>query len=82
MALDGISLTVPAGRTVALVGPSGAGKSTILNLIPRFFDVDEGSIAIDGQDVRSVTLASLRSAIALVAQEVSLFDDTVRGNIA
>ena len=82
VALDGISLTVPAGRTVALVGPSGAGKSTILNLIPRFFDVDEGCIAIDGQDIRSVTLASLRSAIALVAQEVSLFDDTVRANIA
>jgi subfamily B ATP-binding cassette protein MsbA len=82
VALDGISLTVPAGRTVALVGPSGAGKSTILNLIPRFFDVDEGNIAIDGQDIRSVTLASLRSAIALVAQEVSLFDDTVRANIA
>jgi len=81
-ALDGVSLTVPAGSTVALVGPSGAGKSTILNLIPRFFDVDEGSIAIDGQDIRSVTLASLRGAIALVAQEVSLFDDTVRANIA
>jgi len=82
MALDGVSLTVPAGRTVALVGPSGAGKSTILNLIPRFFDVDEGSIRIDGQDVRLVTLASLRGAIALVAQEVSLFDDTVHANIA
>jgi ATP-binding cassette, subfamily B, bacterial MsbA len=82
VALDDVSLTVPAGRTVALVGPSGAGKSTILNLIPRFFDVDEGGIAVDGQDVRSVTLASLRSAIALVAQEVSLFDDTVRANIA
>ena len=80
-ALDDVSLTVPAGRTVALVGPSGAGKSTILNLIPRFFDVSEGSIAIDGQDIRSVTLASLRGAIALVAQEVSLFDDTVRANI-
>jgi subfamily B ATP-binding cassette protein MsbA len=80
--LDGISLTIPAGRTVALVGPSGAGKSTALNLIPRFFDVGEGTIAIDGQDVRSVTLASLRGAIALVAQEVSLFDDTVRANIA
>jgi subfamily B ATP-binding cassette protein MsbA len=77
-----VSLTVPGGRTVALVGPSGAGKSTILNLIPRFFDVEEGSIAIDGQDVRSVTLASLRGALALVAQEVSLFDDTVRANIA
>jgi subfamily B ATP-binding cassette protein MsbA len=82
VALDNVSLTVPAGRTVALVGPSGAGKSTILNLIPRFFDVGEGSIAIDGQDVRSVTLASLRGAIAVVAQEVSLFDDTVRANIA
>jgi len=82
VAIDGISLTIPAGRTVALVGPSGAGKSTILNLIPRFFDVETGSIAIDGQDVRLVTLASLRGAIALVAQEVSLFDDTVRANIA
>src|SRR5713101_5177447 len=82
VALDGLSLVVPAGCTVALVGPSGAGKSTILNLILRFFDVDAGSIAIDGQDVRSVTLASLRGAIALVAQEVSLFDDTVHANIA
>jgi len=82
VALDGISLTVPAGHTVALVGPSGAGKSTILNLIPRFFDVEEGSIEIDGQDIRSVTLASLRGSIAFVAQEVSLFDDTVRANIA
>jgi ATP-binding cassette, subfamily B, bacterial MsbA len=82
VAIDDMSLTIPAGHTVALVGPSGAGKSTILNLIPRFFDVDAGSIAIDGQDVRGVTIASLRSAIALVAQEVSLFDDTVRANIA
>ena len=82
VALDGVSLTVPPGRTVALVGASGAGKSTILNLIPRFFDVEEGSIAIDGQDIRSVTLASLRAAIALVAQEVTLFDDTLRANIA
>src|SRR6516165_5273747 len=78
VALDRISLTVPAGRTVALVGASGAGKSTILNLILRFFDVDEGCISIDGQDIRSVSLASLRAAIALVAQEVALFDDTVR----
>jgi subfamily B ATP-binding cassette protein MsbA len=82
VAIDGVSLTIPAGRTVALVGPSGAGKSTILNLIPRFFDVGAGSIAIDGQDVRSITLASLRGSIALVAQEVSLFDDTVQANIA
>ncbi|HJU18029.1 MAG TPA: ABC transporter transmembrane domain-containing protein [Stellaceae bacterium] len=82
VALDGISLSIPAGHTVALVGPSGAGKSTILNLIPRFYDVDSGTITIDGQDIRGVTLASLRAAIALVAQEVSLFDDTVRANIA
>ena len=82
VALDDVSLTVPPGRTVALVGASGAGKSTILNLIPRFFDVEEGSIAIDGQDIRSVTLASLRGAVALVAQEVTLFDDTLRANIA
>src|SRR5207245_6903589 len=78
----GLSPTIPAGHTVALVGPSGAGKSTILNLIPRFFDIDSGSILIDGQDVRRITIASRRGAIALVAQEVSLFDDTVRANIA
>jgi ATP-binding cassette, subfamily B, bacterial MsbA len=82
VALDAVSLTVPAGRTVALVGASGAGKSTILNLIPRFFDVEDGSITIDGQDIRSVTLTSLRGAIAIVAQEVTLFDDTLRSNIA
>jgi ATP-binding cassette, subfamily B, bacterial MsbA len=82
VALDGVSLTVPAGSTVALVGPSGAGKSTVLNLLPRFYDVSAGSIAIDGQDVRGVTLSSLRAALALVAQEASLFDDTVRANIA
>ncbi|MGH7091204.1 MAG: ABC transporter ATP-binding protein [Stellaceae bacterium] len=81
-ALDGVSLSIPAGRTVALVGASGAGKSTILNLIPRFFDVEDGSISIDGQDIRRVTLSSLRGAIALVTQEVTLFDDTVRANIA
>ena len=82
VALNAISLTVPAGSTVALVGPSGAGKTTVLNLIPRFYDVSAGSIAIDGQDVRAVTLASLRNALALVSQEASLFDDTVRANIA
>ncbi|MGD9616390.1 MAG: ABC transporter ATP-binding protein [Alphaproteobacteria bacterium] len=81
VALDGISLTVPAGGTVALVGPSGAGKSTLLNLIPRFYDADAGRILIDGQEIATVTLASLRGAIALVSQEVSLFDDTVRANI-
>ncbi|HUH85399.1 MAG TPA: ABC transporter ATP-binding protein, partial [Stellaceae bacterium] len=82
LALDGTSFVVPAGKTVALVGPSGAGKSTIFNLIPRFYDVTTGSVTIDGMDVREASLASLRSAIALVSQEVSLFDDTVRANIA
>ena len=81
-ALRRIDLIVPAGKTVALVGASGAGKSTIMNLVPRFYDVAEGAVRIDGSDVRDVTLASLRSAIALVSQEVSLFDDTVRANIA
>src|SRR6266849_5735550 len=82
VALDDMSFTVPAGSTVALVGPSGAGKSTMLNLIPRFYDVEGGSIAIDAQEIGSVTIATLRGAIALVSQEVSLFDDTVRANIA
>jgi subfamily B ATP-binding cassette protein MsbA len=82
VALDGVSLIVPAGHTVALVGASGAGKSTILNLIPRFFEVEDGGIAIDGQDIRAVTLTSLRAAIAIVAQEVTLFDDSLRANIA
>ena len=81
-ALNGVTLEVPAGRTAALVGPSGAGKSTILNLIPRFYDVGGGSVRVDGQDLRDVTIASLRGVIGLVSQEVSLFNDTVRANIA
>ena len=81
-ALSGVDLEIPAGRTVALVGPSGAGKSTILNLIPRFYDVGAGRITIDGRDVRTMTLQSLRRQIALVSQEVSLFDAPVRDNIA
>ncbi len=81
-ALSNLSLEVPAGKTVALVGPSGAGKSTILNLIPRFYDVESGAVTIDGEDLREVTLASLRANLALVSQEISLFDDTVRANIA
>jgi subfamily B ATP-binding cassette protein MsbA len=81
-ALNGIDLEIPAGKTVALVGPSGAGKSTILNLIPRFYDPQGGTVTIDGQDLRDVTLESLRNAIALVSQEISLFDDTIRANIA
>ncbi len=81
-AIDGITLDVAAGKTVALVGPSGAGKSTLLNLIPRFYDVDEGRVLIDGFDVRDVTLSSLNANMALVSQEITLFDDTVRANIA
>lgn len=81
-ALNGITLEVPAGKRVALVGASGAGKSTILNLIPRFYDVDEGRIIVDGTDVCNVTFASLFGGFALVSQEITLFDDTVRANIA
>jgi subfamily B ATP-binding cassette protein MsbA len=67
---------------VALVGRSGSGKSTLINLVPRLFDVDAGRITIDGQDVQDVTLASLRGAIAMVSQDVTLFDDSIRANIA
>jgi subfamily B ATP-binding cassette protein MsbA len=81
-ALDGITLEAPAGKRVALVGASGAGKSTILNLIPRFYDADEGRVTVDGTDVRDVTFASLFGGMALVSQEITLFDDTVRANIA
>jgi subfamily B ATP-binding cassette protein MsbA len=81
-ALHEVSLTVPAGRKAALVGASGAGKSTILNLIPRFYDPVDGRVTIDDQDVRGVTLASLRRNIALVSQELTLFDDSIRANIA
>lgn len=80
--IQSFDLDIPAGRTVALVGASGAGKSTILNLILRFYDVDDGAVLIDGQDIRKVTLSSLRRSIALVSQAVDLFDDTVRANIA
>lgn len=80
-ALSGISLTIKAGQMVALVGASGAGKSTIMNLLPRFYDITSGALRIDGQDVQSVTFKSLRNAMALVSQEVMLFDDTVRNNI-
>jgi subfamily B ATP-binding cassette protein MsbA len=81
-ALDGVRIEARPGETIALVGPSGGGKSTILNLIPRFYDVQTGSVSIDGQDVRAVTLASLREQIALVTQEPFLFDDSIRANIA
>jgi subfamily B ATP-binding cassette protein MsbA len=81
-ALDGIDLIVPAGKTVALVGPSGGGKTTLLNLLPRFYDVNAGRVRVDGCDVREVTLASLRENIALVTQETGLFHDTIAMNIA
>lgn len=80
--LSKIDLDVPAGKRIALVGPSGAGKSTILNLITRFYDSNKGKVSIDGIDVRNVTMASLQQNIALVSQEITLFDDTIRANIA
>tara|TARA_Y100000748_G_C15488442_1_gene485632 strand:+ start:81 stop:1811 length:1731 start_codon:yes stop_codon:yes gene_type:complete len=80
-ALDDISLSIPSGQITALVGPSGAGKTSILNLIPRFYDPNNGEVRIDNQDIRNVTISSLRSKIALVSQEPILFDDTVRENI-
>jgi len=80
--LSGVSLDIPAGQKIALVGPSGAGKSTIFNLLLRFYDSDTGTIAIDGQDIRSVTLQSLRAAIGVVTQEAVLFDESVADNIA
>jgi subfamily B ATP-binding cassette protein MsbA len=80
--LDDVDFTAAPGQTVALVGSSGAGKTTLVDLIPRFYDVVEGAIRIDGRDVRDVTLASLRRQIAIVTQDVFLFDDTIAGNIA
>ncbi len=81
-AVSHFSLKVAGGQTVALVGRSGAGKSTVINLVPRLFDVTGGRILVDGQDVRDVKLASLRSAISIVSQDVTLFDDTIAANIA
>jgi subfamily B ATP-binding cassette protein MsbA len=80
--LDKVDLEARRGEIVALVGPSGAGKTTVLNLIPRFYDITGGALTIDGQDVRGVTLSSLRRHIALVTQEPFLFDDTIAANIA
>ena len=80
-ALDGIDLTVPAGQTTAIVGRSGSGKSTLLSLLPRLYDATSGRVLIDGQDVRDVTLRSLRENIAVVAQETILFEGTVAENI-
>ncbi len=80
--LKGVSFEVPAGGTLAIVGPSGSGKSTIARLLYRFFDVTSGSISIDGQDIRTVTQASLRAAIGIVPQDTVLFNDTIGYNIA
>jgi len=80
--LDRVSLRVSVGQVLAIVGRSGAGKTTLVNLIPRFYDVTGGAISIDGHDIRGVTLESLRAQVAMVTQETVLFDDTVAANIA
>ena len=81
-ALQGITLRVESGKTAALVGPSGAGKSTLFNLLTRLYDVTDGGVSIGGQDVRDVTQTSLRSAVGLVAQDATLFNDSISANIA
>jgi ATP-binding cassette, subfamily B, bacterial MsbA len=80
--LKGVSFTVKAGQAVALVGSSGAGKTTLVNLVPRFFDVTAGAILVDGVDIRDVTLRSLRAQVGMVTQDTVLFDDTIAHNIA
>jgi ATP-binding cassette, subfamily B, bacterial MsbA len=80
--LRGVSFTVGAGQVLAIVGRSGAGKTTLVNLLPRFYDVTRGAILVDGHDIRDVTLRSLRSQIGIVTQETVLFDDTISANIA
>jgi len=80
--LSGVTLDIPAGKKIALVGPSGAGKTTIFNLLLRFYESDGGAIAVDGQEIKSVTLESLRAAISVVTQEAVLFDETIAANIA
>ena len=80
--LDEVSFTINKGEVVAIVGPSGSGKSTIADLIPRFYDVSRGTIRIDGHDIRETTLASIRGNMGIVTQEVILFNDTIRNNIA
>jgi ATP-binding cassette, subfamily B, bacterial MsbA len=80
--VESITLDVPAGKTAALVGLSGGGKSTLMNLLLRFYELNSGNISIDGQEIRDVTLYSLRESMSFVPQESMLFDDTVRANIA
>ncbi|MBE2191215.1 MAG: ATP-binding cassette domain-containing protein, partial [Alphaproteobacteria bacterium] len=81
-ALHDVSMTIEAGKVTALVGPSGGGKTTILSLVLRFYDPRSGEIRIDGQDTRDVTVSSLRKNMALVSQDVTIFDDTIAGNIS
>ena len=81
-ALRGVTFTVRAGQMVAIVGRSGAGKTTLVNLLPRFYDVTSGRILVDGRDIRSVTISSLRAQIGMVTQDTVLFDDTIAANIA
>ena len=80
--LSHVSIEIPAGKSVALVGPSGGGKTTICSLLPRFYDVTDGRVTVDGQDIRSLTLKSLRSQIGVVQQDVYLFSGSIRDNIA
>jgi len=80
--LNGIDLTVDAGKTLAIVGQSGGGKSTLAALLPRFYDIDSGEILLDGRSIREYTLKSLRDNISLVGQDVVLFNDTIRNNLA
>ena len=80
--LSHVSIEIPAGKSVALVGPSGGGKTTICSLLPRFYDVTGGRVTVDGQDIRSLTLKSLRSQIGVVQQDVYLFSGSIRDNIA
>ena len=81
-ALENINFEVPKGTTCAIVGRSGSGKSTLMNLLPRFYDINEGKIVIDGKDINKATLTDLREMIAYVGQDLTLFNDTVRNNIA
>ncbi|MDH4164032.1 MAG: lipid A export permease/ATP-binding protein MsbA [Nitrospirota bacterium] len=82
LVLRGVNLTVRAGETIAIVGKSGGGKTTLVNLLPRFYDVTDGSILIDGRDIRDMTISSLRGTISMVTQQTILFNDSIRNNIA
>jgi subfamily B ATP-binding cassette protein MsbA len=80
--LHGVNVSVPAGKTIAIVGRSGSGKSTLVGLVPRFYDASQGQVLVDGVDVRDCNLRDLRDNVALVSQDVVLFNDSIRNNIA